>query len=67
MISIVTVSWNARGTIGDCLASVAAQSVRPEHVIVDGASTDGTVEIVRGWTGHPVRVFSESDQGMYTR
>jgi glycosyltransferase involved in cell wall biosynthesis len=65
MISIVTVSWNARGTIADCLASVAGQSVRPEHVIVDGASTDGTLEIVRGWTGHPVRVFSGPDQGMY--
>jgi glycosyltransferase involved in cell wall biosynthesis len=65
MISIVTVSWNARGTIGDCLASVAGQSARPEHVIVDGASTDGTVEIVRRWTRHPVRVFSEPDQGIY--
>jgi glycosyltransferase involved in cell wall biosynthesis len=65
MISIVTVSFNARDTIGDCLASVAGQSVRPEHVIVDGASTDGTLEIVRGWRGHPVRVLSEPDQGMY--
>jgi glycosyltransferase involved in cell wall biosynthesis len=44
---------------------VAGQSVRPEHVIVDGASTDGTLEIVGGWTGHPVRVFSGPDQGMY--
>jgi glycosyltransferase involved in cell wall biosynthesis len=65
MISIITVARNAAGTIGDCLGSVAGQSVRPEHVIVDGASTDGTLEIVRGWTGHPVRVFSGPDQGMY--
>jgi glycosyltransferase involved in cell wall biosynthesis len=65
MISIITVARNAAETIPDCLASVAAQSVRPEHVIVDGASTDGTVEIVRGWTGHPVREFSGPDRGMY--
>ena len=65
MISIITVARNAAETIPDCLASVAGQSVRPEHVIVDGASTDGTLEIVGGWTGHPVRVFSGPDQGMY--
>jgi glycosyltransferase involved in cell wall biosynthesis len=65
MLSIITVTRNAARTIGDCLASVAAQSVRPEHWIIDGASTDGTLEIVRAWTGHPVQVFSEPDRGIY--
>jgi glycosyltransferase involved in cell wall biosynthesis len=65
MVSIITVSWNARDTIGDCLASVAAQSARPEHVIVDGASTDGTLAMLRGWTGHQLEIVSEPDHGIY--
>jgi glycosyltransferase involved in cell wall biosynthesis len=65
MVSIITVSRNARDTIGDCLASVAAQSVRPEHVIVDGMSTDGTLGLLRGWTGHRLEIVSEPDQGIY--
>jgi glycosyltransferase involved in cell wall biosynthesis len=65
MISIITVSWNARDTVGDCLSSVAAQSVRPEHVIVDGASTDGTLKLLRSWTGHRLEIVSEPDRGIY--
>jgi glycosyltransferase involved in cell wall biosynthesis len=65
MVSVITVSRNARGTIADCLASVAAQSVGPEHVIVDGASTDGTLELLHGWTGHRLEIVSEPDDGIY--
>ncbi len=65
MVSVITVSWNAGGTMTECLASVAAQSVRPEHVIVDGASTDGTLELLRGWRGHGLKIVSEPDGGIY--
>ncbi len=64
-ISIITAVRNAAGTVSDCLASVARQTVRPEHVIVDGASTDGTLEVLRGWRGHRLEIVSEPDGGIY--
>ena len=46
-ISIITVTWNCRETVADCLASVAAQThADREHVVIDGASTDGTRELL---------------------
>lgn len=46
-ISIITATWNAASTIADCLESITAQTVPVEHLIIDGASTDGTPEIVK--------------------
>ncbi len=47
-VSIITVSYNSAATIGDTLASVAAQThPQVEHLVVDGASSDGTLEEVR--------------------
>jgi len=64
-ISIITASYNARATIADCLASVATQTFACEHVIVDGASSDGTAPFLAGYTGHPIRWRSQPDQGVY--
>jgi len=64
-VSVVTVCFNASATIGDALASVAAQShPRVEHIIVDGGSSDGTMEIVRRYP-HVAKMVSERDQGIY--
>lgn len=53
-------------TIVDTLKSVAAQSHPDiEHVIVDGASTDGTLEVLKRHGQHVARVISESDRGIY--
>jgi len=47
-VSIVIVTWNGRRFLDDCLTSVAAQTgVQWEAILVDNASTDGTVEYVR--------------------
>ncbi len=65
-ISIVTVSYNSELTIGDTLRSVATQSHPDvEHIVVDGASRDSTLEIVHRDGAHVTKVLSEPDQGIY--
>ena len=65
-ISVVTVCFNAAKTIEATLASVAAQThPHIEHLIVDGGSSDGTLDIVRGWRGHAPKLVSEPDDGLY--
>lgn len=65
-ISIVTVCYNSAATLGDTLASVAAQDhTDVEHIVIDGGSADGTRELVKR-EGRHVKVFvSEPDKGIY--
>jgi glycosyltransferase involved in cell wall biosynthesis len=63
-ISIVTAVYNGASTIRDCLASIDSQTHPCEHLIIDGASTDGTLEIVSGFR-HVSRIISEPDSGIY--
>lgn len=65
-ISVVTVCRNAESTIEDTIRSLAGQTNRNvEHVIVDGASTDGTLDIIREYESVVSKWVSESDQGIY--
>ncbi len=65
-ISIITVAYNAVSTITDTLRSVAAQShPEIEHIVVDGASTDGTLEIIERNGKRIAQLISEPDQGVY--
>ncbi len=65
-ITVVTVAWNAGATIADTLGSVAAQTgVEVEHLIIDGGSTDDTLETVRRLAGPHVVLVSEPDKGLY--
>ncbi|MEO8856426.1 MAG: glycosyltransferase family 2 protein [Burkholderiaceae bacterium] len=65
-ISVVTVAFNSAATIADTLRSISSQShADVEHLVIDGGSTDGTLDIVRSWTGHAVRLVSEPDEGIY--
>ena len=62
-ISIVTPCLNAAATIGRTLDSVASQSYPGiEHIVVDGGSTDVTLEILAQFPG--VKVISEPDEGL---
>jgi glycosyltransferase len=64
-VSVITASRNASATIADCLQSVAGQTLACEHLIVDGASSDGTVPFIANYAGHPIRWRSAPDQGVY--
>lgn len=64
--SIITVCLNAEATIGRALQSVRQQSCRDfECVIIDGVSTDGTLDVVRSFSDLPVALWSEPDGGIY--
>ncbi len=69
-LSIITINYNDAEGLRKTLASVAAQTYKGiEHVIVDGGSTDGSMEVIRAYadtqTAHPVKWVSEKDKGIY--
>lgn len=65
--SIVTPVYNCEAYIEECILSVKGQDYKNyEHIIVDGGSTDRTMEIVKSYEGsYPLRFISEKDHGMY--
>jgi glycosyltransferase involved in cell wall biosynthesis len=63
-ISIITVTYNSAAVIADCLTSVSSQTWPCEHIIIDGASKDNTLAIVRRMSPS-ARIVSESDKGIY--
>lgn len=63
-VSIVTPCFNSIHTIRETLESVAAQIYpRLEHVVMDGGSTDGTLELLKSYPW--IRLFSGSDEGHF--
>ena len=64
-ITLITPVWNNAATIGHCLRSIAEQTVPCQHILVDGISTDGTLEVIQQHPGPNTLVISEPDQGMY--
>lgn len=65
-ISIITVCLNSESTIRDTIESVLSQSYADiEYIIVDGASTDRTMEIIDEYKHHITVVVSEQDRGIY--
>lgn len=65
-ISVLTVCRNAERTLPRTIASFLAQDYpEKEMIIVDGASTDGTLAAARSFQGPEIRILSEPDRGMY--
>lgn len=65
-ISLITVCYNAEGTISKALQSAREQTYHDfEHLVVDGASTDRTLDIVRQFEDLPLVISSEPDKGIY--
>ena len=65
-ITVVTVVYNAVDTIEDTINSVIAQDHDDiEHIVIDGGSTDGTMDVVNQYREHLAVVISEPDNGIY--
>ncbi|XXK36126.1 glycosyltransferase family 2 protein [Rhodobacteraceae bacterium nBUS_22] len=67
-VTIVTVVLNRRDTIHACLESVRNQRYSHiEHIIIDGGSTDGTLEVLHEYAADSCQAFvtTEPDQGIY--
>jgi glycosyltransferase involved in cell wall biosynthesis len=65
-VSIVTVSFNAERTIERCIQSVLSQTYKNvEYIVIDGKSTDKTVQIIHNFKNSIHRFLSEPDHGIY--
>jgi len=67
-ISIITATYNSEGTIGETLRSIAEQDYPREQIewiVVDGNSSDHTVQVIRDSGYQPDHMLSEDDGGIY--
>ena len=74
-ISVITVVYNAKNTIEQTMLSVLSQTYKNiEYIIVDGVSTDGTLDIIKNYelkiksgefSNISFRYISEPDKGIY--
>lgn len=65
-ISIITVCYNSALTIGSTLRSVRSQTYDGvEHIVIDGGSTDNTLNVVGAEGSHVDKLISEKDNGIY--
>ena len=65
-ITVITVCFNSAKTLEACIQSVVMQDwPNIQHVVIDGASTDGTLEILERYQSKLSNVISEPDKGIY--
>ena len=65
-VSVITVTLNSEKYFSDCINSVKGQNYKNiEHIVIDGNSTDGTLEIIEKNSRHISSWISEKDLGMY--
>lgn len=65
-VSIITTCFNRERTIAQAIESVLSQDYSDiEYIVVDGASTDGSLSVIRHYTNGIAKIISEPDNGMY--
>lgn len=65
-ISVITACYNSIATIDDLLSSVGSQCYSDvEHIVIDGASSDGTAQVVAATSQRIAKFITEPDRGIY--
>ncbi len=65
-ISIITVVYNNKATIANAIESVLSQNYKDiEYIIIDGKSTDGTLDVINHYSSRISKIVSEKDNGIY--
>lgn len=65
LVSIITIARNSRDFVEETIESVISQDYpHIEYIVVDGASTDGTVDIIRKYESRASKFISEPDDGI---
>ena len=65
-ITIITATYNSEKTICECIESVNTQTYKNiEHIIIDGASKDNTLQIIKNRCSRISKIISEPDNGIY--
>lgn len=65
-VSIITSCFNRVNTIGQAIESVLSQDYADiEYIVVDGASTDGSLGVIKSYENRIMKIISEPDHGMY--
>ena len=66
LVSIITVTFNAEADLEKCIKSVISQTyTNIEFIIIDGGSTDGTLDIIEKYKKNISYSISEKDKGIY--
>ena len=66
LITIITVAYNAVKDIEDTILSVINQTYpNIEYIIIDGGSTDGTLDVIKKYQDKITYWVSEPDKGIY--
>src|SRR5215208_1927236 len=65
-VSVITAVYNRRATVAHAIRSVQAQThANVQHVVIDGASRDGTLQLLKNCLGPAAVLVSEPDKGIY--
>ena len=65
-VSIITVVYNRADVVRDAIESVLTQKYEDiEYIIIDGGSTDGTMNVINEYKNRVYKIISEPDHGLY--
>jgi glycosyltransferase len=65
-VSLITTCYNRVESIERTIQSVISQNYKDiEYIVIDGASKDGSIDIINRYSGYISHIVSESDNGMY--